>query len=352
MIENERRILSYARRKGAICKPELCRSSEVNCGWATASKLIDRLVKEELFEVAGTDGISRRYGKNAIAYKLSEKQHLTVAIDVEKTVTRTGIVALSGRILAETTRPTPVKFDYDVLRDFLVEILAGIFDGSDHRRSDFAGIGIGIPVTVELLRHGGEVCAELGRELAARTGCDCRVANNIAVLGEYFRCTSGLTDFALVGHRTGIGGAVVTDNRLQRGRGGAGEFGRFKLADGQTLEQAASFPALARRYREKTGRELDSMSALFDRIAAGEAEAAELVRELAAALHQLFAALDCTLNPPMVVIAADFGPHGRMLEKWIGELEPSIGYQIIYRSTGVEDHLLAGAMQIQNRYFL
>ena len=39
----------------------------------------------------------------------------------------------------------------------------------------------------------------LGGELAARMSCDCRVANNIAVLGEYFRCTSGLTDFALVG---------------------------------------------------------------------------------------------------------------------------------------------------------
>ncbi len=352
MIENERRILSYARRKGAISKPELCRSSEVNCGWATASKLIDRLVKEEVFEVAGTDGISRRYGKNAIAYKLSEKQHLTVAIDVEKTVTRTGIVALSGRILAATTRPTPPKFDYDVLRDFLVDILSGILGGSAHRPGDFAGIGIGIPVTVEFLRRGGDVCSELGGELAARMSCDCRVANNIAVLGEYFRCTSGLTDFALVGHRTGIGGAVVTDNRLQRGRGGAGEFGRFKLADGRTLEEAVSFPALARRYREKTGRELGSMAALFDCVAAGEAEAEELAGELAAALHQLFAALDCMLNPPMAVIAGDFGPQGQQLEKLITRLNPAPVCKIIYRSTGGEDYLLAGAMQIQNRYFL
>lgn len=352
MIENERRILSYARRKGAISKPELCRSSEVNCGWATASKLIDRLVKEELFEVAGTDGISRRYGKNAIAYKLSEKQHLTVAIDVEKTVTRIGIVALTGRILAEATRPTPVKFDYDALRDFLIEILSGLFSNAGHQPGDFVGIGIGIPVTVELLRRGGEVCAELGRELAARTSCDCRVANNIAVLGEYVRCTSGLTDFALVGHRTGIGGAVVTDNRLQRGRGGAGEFGRFKLADGRTLEEAVSFPALGCRYREKTCRELGSMAALFERAATGEAEAESLARELAAALQELFAALDCILNLPMAVIAAEFGPHGRLLEQWIAELQPSPGCRIIYRPTGGEDYLLACAMQIQNRYFL
>ena len=91
---------------------------------------------------------------------------------------------------------------------------------------------------------------------------------------------------------------------------------------------------------------------LSNRIAAGEAVARELGEEFASALHQLFAALDCILNPPFAVIAGDFGIHGKLLESLVIARTPALQSKIIYRQTGGGDFLLACAMQIQNRYFL
>lgn len=351
MIENERRILSFARQRGMISKPELCRSSEVNCGWATASKLIDRLVEDEVLVVAGTDGIRRRYGKNAIAYRLNDSKHLAVAIDVEKTVTRIGVVALGGALLSVTVRPTPAALDYDTLKAFLAAAAETALTADGRTAACFAGIGIGIPITAELARRGGDACTELEKELECRFGLDCRVANNIAVLGEYFRCGSGLADFALLGIRTGIGGAVVVNNRLYRGMGAAGEFGNFN-AGGGSLETVASFHALNDLFAARTGKRLTGMKELFDRLAAGDDDATAVGRDFAAALLRLFEALRCVLDPPRFIVAGDFGPHGNRLELLIAEQNPVFAGRISYRETGGDDFLAACAMQVQHRYFI
>jgi predicted NBD/HSP70 family sugar kinase len=354
MIENERRILSFSRQRGMISKPELCRSSEVNCGWATASKLIDRLVEDEVLVVAGTDGIRRRYGKNAIAYRLNDSKHLVVAIDVEKTVTRIGVVALGGALLSVTVRPTPAALDYDALKDFLAAAAETALTADGRTAACFAGIGIGIPITAELARRGGDVCAELEKELETRFGLDCRVANNIAVLGEYFRCSSGLADFALLGIRTGIGGAVVVNNRLYRGMGAAGEFGNFNAGGGKPggLETEVSFHALNDRFAARTGKRLAGMTELFDLAAAGNDDALAVGWYFAAALLRLFEALRCILDPPRFIVAGDFGPHGNRLERLIAEQNPVFAGRINYRETGGDDFLAACAMQIQHRYFI
>lgn len=144
------------------------------------------------------------------------------------------------------------------------------------------------------------------------------LARRTAPTPDRGRCCGGGDSRMLLGVSlgTGLGGGGVADGRLLRGAfGGAGEIGHVSIdRDGAAchcgqrgcVESYVAGPAIARRYRERTGRAL-STRAVCDRAWAGEPEAQDLlecvVDEVAAALASVAAVVD----PDRVVVGGGLG---------------------------------------------
>jgi glucokinase len=189
---------------------------------------------------------------------------LTIGIDIGGTKVLAGVVDPAGHVLARERRQTDGR-SAAAVEDTIVETVEGLAD-----RYDVAAVGIGAAGFVDGSRsvvlfapHLAWRNEPLRDALMGRIGMPVVVDNdaNAAALAES-RFGAG------VGHRyvlcltlgTGVGGALVIDNRVFRGANGmAGEVGHIQVVpDGHRcqcgnrgcLEQYASGNALVREARE------------------------------------------------------------------------------------------------------
>jgi glucokinase len=189
---------------------------------------------------------------------------LTVGIDIGGTKVLGAVVDAAGEIVSLDRRPTE-GHDVRKVEDTIVDVVAGFA-----RQYDVAAVGIGAAGFVDVTRtvvmfspHLNWRREPLRARVAERVRLPVVVDNdaNTAALAE---CRFG----AGRGHRfvlcatlgTGIGGALVIDNRVYRGANGmAGEFGHIQVVpDGHRCEcgnrgcweQYASGNALVREARE------------------------------------------------------------------------------------------------------
>lgn len=215
-----------------------------------------------------------------------------LAVDVGGTKLAAGIVSMDGDLLTREQIPTPSSGVWEALSALVQQIM----DGAP--RSPLAcGVGVGGPMT-----PGGETVSTLlipewrGFPLRDRlhrlTGLDVHIANDAQalLLGEVWRgALRGERDAIAMVVSTGVGGGVLSDGRLVRGRlGNAGHIGHVVVVeDGRPcacgsrgcLEAHASGTAIRaitgrdpweapRDMRRETGRlvgrALASVGALFD----------------------------------------------------------------------------------------
>src|SRR4051794_27102220 len=189
---------------------------------------------------------------------------LTVGIDIGGTKVLAAVVDPAGSILTVDRRPTE---GHDVLavEDTIVELVQGFA-----QRYDVAAVGIGAAGFVDVTRTVVMFSPHLDwrREpLRARVAERVRLpvvvdndANTAALAETRFGAGRGHRYVLCVTLGTGIGGALVLDNRVYRGANGmAGEFGHMQVVpDGHWCEcgnrgcweQYASGNALVRDARE------------------------------------------------------------------------------------------------------
>ena len=162
---------------------------------------------------------------------------LTIGVDVGGTKVAAGVVDEGGEILTSTRRPTPSTSPVDVQQTItdLVEEL--------RRDYEVVAVGIGAAGFVDVdratvlfapnLAWRGE---PLRDDVSARIGLPVVVENdgNAAAWAEYrFGAGRGENNLVCVTVGTGIGGGVVLDGALYRGRYGIGtEFGHMQLVAG------------------------------------------------------------------------------------------------------------------------
>src|SRR5690349_330714 len=204
-----------------------------------------------------SEGLSRRT-------RASRWEPLTVGIDIGGTKVLGAVVDASGSILTMDRRPTE---GHDVRRveDTIVELVAGFA-----REHDVAAVGIGAAGFVDVTRTIVMFSPHLDwrREpLRARVAERVRLpvvvdndANAAAIAETRFGAGRGHRFVLCVTLGTGIGGALVIDNRVYRGANGmAGEFGhmqvvpnghRCECGNRGCWEQYASGNALVRDARE------------------------------------------------------------------------------------------------------
>ena len=193
---------------------------------------------------------------------------LAIGIDIGGTKVAGGVVDEHGRVLTRARRDTPHRsMSPGVVESTIVEIVNELLDAVGRDRITAVGIGAAGFVaadraTVVFAPHLSWRHEPLRENLQRRVRVPITVDNdaNAAAWAEWkFGAAQGESHVMMVNLGTGIGGGIVTDGRVQRGRFGiAGEFGhmqvvpnglRCECGNRGCWEQYASGNALVREAR-------------------------------------------------------------------------------------------------------
>jgi glucokinase len=274
----------------------------------------------------------------------------TVGLDIGGTKILGVVTDAGGQVVAEERDESPEGFAdlVDSAATMVGTLRARLAAGGN---GDVAAVGVGIAGLVDgdgVLRYGpnlpGVIDAPVRDALAKRTGLPVVVDNdaNVAGWGEVrFGAAAGARDALLATLGTGIGGAIVLDGAVLRGAHGfAAEIGHFTVdRDGPMCacgerghwEAIASGSALGRMAREliAAGKPTGAGAAILaradgdlaavtghhvgDAVAAGDADALELLRVYADNVALGLSALANILDPAIIVISGGLVSLGDLL---------------------------------------
>ncbi|MGI8614156.1 MAG: ROK family glucokinase [Nocardioidaceae bacterium] len=273
----------------------------------------------------------------------SIRERLAVGIDIGGTKVAAGVVDESGRVLERLRRDTPTHSP-SAVEDTIAEVVVEL-----RRRHRIGGVGIGAAGFVDAARatvlfapHLAWRREPLRDALRARTGLAVVVENdaNAAAWAEWrFGAARGQSDLVCVTLGTGIGGALLSNGAVHRGRFGmAGEFGHMQMVPGGhrcecgnrgCWEQYASGNALVREARElaranspvahhlleRAGGDAEVISGplVTSAAQAGDPAAVELLAEVGQWLGVGLASLAAALDPGLFVIGGGVSDAGDLL---------------------------------------
>ena len=164
-----------------------------------------------------------------------------IGVDVGGTTMSGGLVTPGGDVLSTVQTQTHRDGPGTALED-LLRIVDGLMARSVERGLSIGGIGIGLPGIVDaeagMMKKGIERVTELtelplAQHIQAKTGLPVFVDNdvNALALGEWrYGHGRGASSLVVLALGTGLGGAIILDGRLQRGRSGfGGELGHVPV---------------------------------------------------------------------------------------------------------------------------
>ncbi|MFB8763072.1 ROK family glucokinase [Nocardiopsis alba] len=270
---------------------------------------------------------------------------LTIGVDVGGTKVAAGVVTPGGRVLARVRTQTPERSKSpEVVEDTIVSVVSEL-----RRRYPVRAVGVGAAGFVDERRSRVLFAPHLSwREeplrdaLAVRLGLPVVVENdaNASAWAEVRAGAGrGVDDVVVVNLGTGIGGAIVSDGVLRRGRYGlAGEFGHMMVVPGGhrcecgnrgCWEQYASGNALTREARELVAAESPVAEALrrevggdpalitgplvSDLARKGDRACRELMEEAGTWLGVGLANLAAAFDPELFVIGGGVSEAGGLL---------------------------------------
>ncbi|MDA3951690.1 MAG: ROK family protein [Spirochaeta sp.] len=190
---------------------------------------------------------------------------MQIGFDLGGTKMLAAVIDADGEIVARNKNQTEGT-DNDTVYENIVETIDGALKKADISRKDIEVIGIAVPGPIDaengVVLHTPNVALHnfpLAPRLSADIGCRVFLENdvNAGLWGEFIAgAGQGFRDVIGIFPGTGIGGGIVLDGRLYRGKGGrAGEIGHITVqSDGRRcgcgnhgcLETVASKTAIAR----------------------------------------------------------------------------------------------------------
>ena len=272
---------------------------------------------------------------------------LYAAVDLGGSKLRAVVAEASGRVLGRDIRPSHAQEGLDAVLARIGESLDAAVADAAVERSRLAGLGVASPGAVDVER--GVVPAApqlpgwrevpLARLLRERTGLPTRVENDAsaAALGEHrFGAGRGTRHMLYVTVSTGVGGGIIIDGDLYRGKSGAaGEVGHVVIdIDGPPcgcgsrgcLEAFASGTAIGRRGEELLtageAPELARLAAKEGPVTAemmaraaekGDAACREAFREAARYLGTALAGLINIFDPEAIVLGGGVSRAGELI---------------------------------------
>ena len=273
---------------------------------------------------------------------------LAIGIDIGGTKVAGGVVDTGGNITHRARRETPHRSKSpSVVEDTIVDVVDELMHivGS----KTVAAVGIGAAgfvaadrATVVFAPHLSWRHEPLQETLQKRVAVPISVDNdaNAAVWAEWkFGAAQGETHVMMITLGTGIGGGILVNGQVQRGRFGiAGEFGHMQVVPGGhrcecgnrgCWEQYASGNALVREARSLLSADSPIASDLLDRVEGqagnltgplitqaardGDPTARELLAEIGSWLGVGIANLAAAFDPGMFVIGGGVSAAGDLL---------------------------------------
>ena len=344
---NSTLILDTIRREGPISRAGLARATGLSK--PTVNQVAELLLEQGLVEEsADTGDVPRRPGPRARQLRFRAEIGHVLGIDVGADNTLALVADLSGRIAATARREASgragraavLRAVEGAAREALAE--AGIGAG-DVRMAGVSTPGVVDPESGRISlapQIAGWDGLDLGGHLERRLGCPV-VADNetrLSLLAERWRgAARDLDHVVYVQVGIGIGGALMLDGRLFRGkRGAAGEISYLldveepeDDAPGRTptgpFERAAGGHAYARLgaaaaagpdgalLREQAGDDPVSARAVFAAAERGDAAAAAIVAELTARLARGVANVATVVDPELIVLGGGIANAGAAL---------------------------------------
>ena len=276
---------------------------------------------------------------------------LAIGIDIGGTKVAGGLVAADGRVVARARRDTPHRSKSpEVVEDTIVDVVSELIALADTGGlGEVASVGIGAAgfvaadrATVGFAPHLSWRDEALEANLQRRVPVPISVDNdaNAAAWAEWrFGAAQGESHVVMVNLGTGIGGAIVLDGHIMRGRYGiAGEFGHMQVVPGGQRcecgnkgcwEQYASGNALVREARSlmtansplavdlaaRVGGDASALTGPEITQAArdGDATATELLAEVGHWLGVGIANLAAALDPGVFVVGGGVSAAGDLL---------------------------------------
>jgi glucokinase len=252
-------------------------------------------------------------------------------MDVGGTAVKVGVVTREGVVLARTAIPFNPSHAFEAAVNAMCEAGASLLGARTPDAIGIATPGYADPATGILVDGANNVPTLRGHALPAaisqRLGVPAFIENDgtCATLAElFFGAGRPFARFALITIGTGVGGGVVIDRRVVRGRDGLPpEIGALCLdPDGPlnysgirgTLEQLASASAFVERYRCGAGRQ-DASSAeeVFRLAATGFEPARAAVDGVGRVIAQAFGIMTNLLNLEVCILGGGVSAGGELL---------------------------------------
>ncbi|WP_228728398.1 ROK family glucokinase [Brevibacillus composti] len=271
-----------------------------------------------------------------------------VGVDIGGTAIKMALFTTEGSLLVKSQDATPVGDGEDGIVKKIGEMMDGLLAAHGLHRTDAAGIGVGVPGTVdakngvvrEAVNLNWRSPVRLRDKLAAQTGLLVAVENdaNTAALGEMWQgAGQGARDMVMITLGTGVGGGIILNGQIVDGvHGIAGEIGHMSMAPeggplcncGKTgcLETYASATGIIRAGQEAVRAGTSPLLAetlartgeirardVWDAAAAGDAGALAIADRAGLYLGLALSHLTLLLNPEKLIIGGGIAAAGEFL---------------------------------------
>ncbi|MFB9662507.1 ROK family transcriptional regulator [Glycomyces mayteni] len=327
-----RRVLDLLRTEGTLSRVELAERTGLTA--ATITNTVRPLIADGLVRESGRDPQPGRGQPRRLLRLVADAWH-AVGVQVDRTTTTIEVLDFAGGRIATANLPGTGGRGPDATVESLAAHVGALLERAEVPRGRVLGAGL-VTHGPQDLDRGVLLTAQPGPDwleyplaatLAERLGLPVLLENDAtaAAVGELWAGAPRTDTFGLVYMASGIGGGVIVDGEVYRGRASnAVEIGHVALAGGATpcvcggagcaqaeaapqavVARALGDPALAARFGLTGAR--DGALADFDRIArawrAGDADAAAMLERSARWIGQAAVTLVNLFDLDTVVLA-------------------------------------------------
>jgi len=324
---NRRLIVNHLRRFGQTSRSELVRATGLS--GAAVTFVTAELIDEGLVAESPT----KRPGARLRPIDLNYTAHFAVGLKLMEHQLRAVLTDLSTRALKHLTLPVP-SLDPDAVADTAAAATDSILKETGIARDRIAGIGLGLPGFIDVVRGICTRCHRLGwtdvpiaRLITERTKIPVWADNDVnafALAEHLFGHGRRATSLVAVTIGRGVGAGIVLDGLLYHGYSGcAGEFGHLPIVEGGRtcecgrrgcLEAYVAEPSLLARMAElvpeRTGLKVEDLAELG---LAGDTSACAVLAEAGHFLGRGLAMVVNLFNPEVLVIAGEGVRFGKPL---------------------------------------
>jgi len=304
-------ILDHLRRQGRASRAELVAATGLSR--ATVSALTGELLAQG--KVVVTEPTRETApGRTPQSLALNPAAGLVLGLDFGHA--RVGVVAADAAhaIVGSATRPYPHTTPWDARCEIAVRLARKMSAGDVPR---LAAVGIGIAGSIA----GRAAVVDAIRDaFTTAFGVPVRTDNNARLAGlaeSVWGAARGVPDALYVRLSSGVGGAVILDGRVHRGRGGAaGEFGHVCIDPAGPLCRCSNrgclecYVGVEAVLAQSGAATLADLGAALDR---GDREASAVVAAAGQRIGLVLAGAGNVLDVPHVVLGGDLAVLGEHL---------------------------------------